>query len=482
MKETSKTTDKKNSKKKPEEKKPRSKRGLGRLYKRNKDGKECKASSNADGHFWLEYKVNGKRIRQRLHDDAGNPITGIDPAKELQAKIMAPIIAGDEVDKAKAVAAKVMTAEAKLAQAVEEANPPLKISEAWEAYLNSNERPDSGEATLLRYAGHWKRIRKWVEVKDSEVVFLREITSKTAQEYATDLHRDNMSPNTYNKHITFLKLLCRVLDEPARFKENPFERIRRKQLKTNVRRELSIAELKAILEKAEGELQTLFMIGTFTGLRLGDCCTLKWGEVDLDRGLIHRIPNKTAKSGKPVVVGIPSALYAKLAEIPKGKRKGYVVPKYAELYIYKNEKGEPIRRPLITREIKRVFEDCEIKTQQEGTGKPKNETGDTVDTGKRAVVDVSFHSLRHTWVSMQAEAGTPQAVVQSIIGHSNPAMTAHYTHIGEGAVLKAAEVITLNEPESKGDRIVPPWIKELAKGMTAGNWEAIKAELVGDKK
>jgi integrase len=271
------------------------------------------------------------------------------------------------------------------------------------------------------------------------------------------------------------------LEEPARLKDNPFERIRRKQLKTNVRRELSIAELKAIIEKAEGELQTLFMLGTFTGLRLGDCCTLKWGEVDLDRGLIRRIPNKTAKSGKPVTVGIPAALYAKLSETPKVKRKGYVVPKYAELYNHTNEKGEPIRRPLITREIKHIFEKCEIQTQQDGTGKPTDENRNAVDTGKRAVVDVSFHSLRHTWVSMQAEAGTPQAVVQSIIGHSNPAMTAHYTHIGEGAALEAAKVITLNEPKQIESRVVPPWIQELAETMTVENLEEIKAVLVGGK-
>ena len=478
MSETSKTTKKKNSKKNPDDKKPRSKRGLGRLYKRNAQGKECKATSNADGHFWLEYKVNGKRVRQRLLDAKGDPITGIDDAKELRAKIMAPFIAGDAVDKAKAVAAKVQTAEAKLAQALEESNPPLKIADAWGAYTNSTERPDSGPDTLRRYAGHWKRFWEWLAVKDPNAVFMRDITTKTAQEYATDLQQAKVSPNTYNKHITFLKLLCRTLEEPARFKDNPFERIRRKQLKTNVRRELSIAELKAILEKAEGELQTLFMLGTFTGLRLGDCCTLKWGEVDLDRGLIRRIPNKTAKSGKPVMVGIPAALYAKLVETPKGKRKGYVVPKYAELYNYTNEKGEPIRRPMITREIRRVFEDCEIQTQQEGTGKPKDENGETVDTGKRAVVDVSFHSLRHTWVSIQAEAGTPQAVVQSIIGHSNPAMTAHYTHIGEGAALEAAKVLTLNEPK-QADRVVPPWIVEKLKKAVEKNDMQIIEELIG---
>ena len=38
-------------------------------------------------------------------------------------------------------------------------------------------------------------------------------------------------------------------------------------------------------------------------------------------------------------------------------------------------------------------------------------------TGKRAVVEVGFHSLRHTFVSLQAESGTPQTVVQAIVGH-----------------------------------------------------------------
>ena len=58
------------------------------------------------------------------------------------------------------------------------------------------------------------------------------------------------------------------------------------------------AELKEILEGATGDLQTLLFIGTFTGLRLGDCCTLKWGEVDLDRGLIEGINTQNLEQRK----------------------------------------------------------------------------------------------------------------------------------------------------------------------------------------
>ena len=252
--------------------------------------------------------------------------------------------------------------------------------------------------------------------------------------------------------------------------ENPFERIRKKKLKTNVRRELTIAELNDVLAAASGDFQTLLYLGTFTGLRLGDCCTLKWGETDLDRGLIRRVPNKTAKNRKPVLVGIPAALHEKLSEIPKIERKGYVLPRFAELYTYRNEKGRPSKQPFVSNEIQKVFEDCEIQTHKEGTGE---------GTGKRAVVEVGFHSLRHTYVSLHAEAGTPQAMIQANVGHSNPAMTAHYTHVNEEAARQVAGVLTLNAPEETA-RQVPDWIKEKLQGMTAKNWKQVKEELLDE--
>jgi len=97
------------------------------------------------------------------------------------------------------------------------------------------------------------------------------------------------------------------------------------------------------------------------------------------------------------------------------------------------------------------------------------------------VVEVGFHSLRHTYVSLHAERGTPQAVVQAIVGHGNPAMTAHYTHIGEETARQVAGVITLNESEQKPGQ-VPAWIAEKLEGMTAKNWKQIKAELIGGEK
>lgn len=168
------------------------------------------------------------------------------------------------------------------------------------------------------------------------------------------------------------------------------------------------------------------------------------------------------------LLSIPAALHEKLSETPKTKWKGYVLPRFAELYTYRSASGKPTRQPDISKEIQQVFTDCEIQTHKEGAGP---------GTGKRAVVEVGFHSLRHTYVSLHAEAGTPQAMIQANVGHSNPAMTAHYTHVNEEAARQVAGVLTLGEPEQAAQQ-VPDWIKEKLQGMTEKNWKQIKADLL----
>lgn len=414
----------------------------GSLYRRWKGKKFPVDDPEAIGKgiIWLRYMVAGTVVEQSLKT------TDIDEASRKRAQLMAPLVYADEAEVSRQLAMRMETAQKRRDDSSLEQNPAATIENAWEEYLKSPERPDTGDATLKYYVAYWTRFRDWLKISEPGIKYLRDILSATAKEYAASLNSDEVSPNTYNKHIGFLKLLFTVLAEPAGIQKNPFDHIRKKKLKTNTRRELTIAELKDIIEKAEGQLQTLFMLGTFTGLRQGDCCTLKWSEVDLDRRRIRRVPNKTASSsGKTVVIGIPEALYIKLAETPKAKRKGYVVPKYAKLYNYKNKDGRATRQPDITKEIQKHLRDrCGIQIHKEGTGykKVSDPTGKHEYiweyTGKRAVVEVGFHSLRHTYVSLHAENGTPQAVVQAVIGHGNPAMTAHYTHIGEKAAVEAA--------------------------------------------
>jgi len=442
--------------------KAKSKRGQGRLYKRGKDGREYAADSKVQGVYYLEYRVDGKRVRQRLTDSDGMPITSIRKAREEQGRLTSPFIAGGRVEQLRAVKAKLEAVEDQYTEAYDEANPPLSVRDGWKAYKASSDRPDSGPRTLNDYKGHWKRFERWLSDNEPFRVYLRDVSPQITRDYVGTLQK--FSSNTFNKHLSFLRLAFDVLQEPARITTNPFEKVKSKRLQTESRRALTIEELRQILTEARGDFEILLALGTFTGLRLGDCCTLKWGEVDLVAGVIRRIPNKTrTRKPKPVVVGIPPMLAGMLQEIPKKSRKGHVLPALANQY-----SKDPAS---ITKVIQAHLEACGIQTHKGGTG---------AGTGKRAVVEVGFHSLRHSYVSLHAERGTPQAIVQAVVGHGSPAMTQHYTHISEGKAKEIAGVIDIagyTETESTKKEL-PDWVREKLEGMTDANWKGVRREML----
>ncbi len=432
--------------------------------------------------YYACWTVDGKKFMQT---------TGKRDRREAETelrRIMEPFTAKQEVDVLRNIAAKIEGRNAEIAQIEDERNPPLLITQTWAAYRKSLERPESGKATLRQYEGHWTRFDKWLTNNHPDMKYLRDVTPAIATEYATNLSGAGLSGNRFNKHIGFLKLAFRVLADTARISENPFEKIKRKNQRPHSRRELTIPELTLVLDRAEGDLASLLYVGATTGLRLGDCCTLTWGEVDLALGIIRRIPNKTAKSGKPVVLGIPSALHERLVAIPKRKRTGYVLPNMAKQY------NRDVA--LVTNAAKAHFIDCGIDVHAPNTGQqikrdadntPERDEEDKViteDTKKAAVVDVGFHSLRHTWVSMHASAGTPGAVIQASVGHSNPAMTAHYTHVNEITARDVAKSLPVfagespTLPPAEALTVFKAKVLELAKGMTAKTWKKAKVQLL----
>jgi len=425
--------------------------------------------------FYAAWNVAGKKFMQT---------TGKRDRREAETelrRIMEPFVAGDEVATLQNIAARIEGRTAEMTRLEDERNPPLSFDRAWDAYLSATGRPDSGEHTLRDYEGYFDAFAAWMKKIHPDATTLRAVTFATTGEYAAHLTAERgLSSNSFNKHVRFMELLFRVLKEPARLTVNPWEGIKRKRAIMESRRELTIDELKTVCAAATGEMRLLFAIGIYTGLRLGDCTTLRWGEVDLRRGLIRRIPGKVARRNpRPVIIPIHAVLNTILNEIPVRERGPYVLPETAALYLRDTS--------ATSKQIHDLFEACHVKTHRPGTGKTRT-TDDKgkviiIDSGKRAVVEVGFHSLRHTFVSMCREANAPLSVVESIVGHSNPAMTRHYTHTSELAAASAVNSL----PPVMGDMSVlalPPAklidaapILALADKLNAKNWKTIRDEL-----
>lgn len=139
-------------------------------------------------------------------------------------------------------------------------------------------------------------------------------------------------------------------------------------------------------------------------------------------GIITVTPAKTANNtGAVVRLPIHPVLYAILSETDERKRVGAVMPGIDREY-------KRSQSWLSTR-ICRIFRECGIETQQEAEG------------CKRKRTLVSFHSLRHTFVSMSANAGTPLAIVRRLVGHVSEKMTQRYFHESEDAMQAAVAAI-----------------------------------------
>ena len=401
--------------------------------------------------WWVQAMRNGERfIKSTGHTDLGK-------ARGKRDEELNPLLLKDEKKRAEAVYAKVQTAGQKLTRALD-ALPALPVRKAWDAFLSSPQRSDAGQVTLDGYLFQWNRFEKWIEARRPGGE-LRAVNDNDAGDYATDLTASGMSPNRFNKHVDFLRMLYRVLADAARIGANPWEKVRRKRLSTQGRRAFTVRELQTILETASGELQTLLIIGAYSGLRLGDAASLDWSSVDLANGMITLRPKKTAaRTGKIVAIPLHPTLHAVLERTPHDRREGPVMPEISSLTKHQRHYR-----------LMAHFKACKIETTVSREG-----------AGKKRVSVAGFHALRHTIVSQLASKGVPLEVIRGLVGHGGTAMTQAYVHqnaeaaraaVGALQGMACAEVAEVPPAPADAAGAGNRGLLAILEGMTAETWQ-----------
>ncbi len=288
----------------------------------------------------------------------------------------------------------------------------LEIAKGWEAWrANANREYEPKASTLAGYEAIWRRFATWAQNRGLQ--YFHEVQPADAEAYGADLWASKVSPATFNAHIKFLRSAFAALELKAGLATNPWSRLKTKQKTVGEgRRNLSMEELQTVMARAEGNLHLMLAVGLFTGMRLGDVVNLRWDCLDFDRGLARVIPKKTERYGKVVEVPLRGELIGLLREHQQNNGSEFVFPK---------ERAEHAANASnLTGRIQRFFETCGIQTTEE----PKH------GHRRRAIVRVGFHSLRHSFVSLCAKAGAPLHIIQKLVGHGNPMLTADvYTHV-----------------------------------------------------
>ena len=185
-------------------------------------------------------------------------------------------------------------------------------------------------------------------------------------------------------------------------------------------------ELKTLLEAATPEWRSMILFAAYSGLRLGDVAALSWESIDRKNGMMVVNTRKTGKKVRIPLAG-PLAAHVKSLTTPKGG--GAVHPQAAEIMVAKGKSSQLSNQ--FSELLAKVGLRPPIDKNKRGTGKGRD--------ASRESSALSFHTLRHQVVSLLKESGASEAVVKAIVGHSNQAISDHYTHVGDGAMRDAIQ-------------------------------------------
>jgi len=184
------------------------------------------------------------------------------------------------------------------------------------------------------------------------------------------------------------------------------------------RRALTLAEIQKVLRACDDTpWRGLVLVGLYTGQRLGDCARLTWQQLDLCNEEIWFV---TAKTGKRLSMKLAKPLLDYLHSLPSASDpNAFVFARFAQM------------ANTATSSLSSAFAGEVLIPAKLMSPRPVNHGASGAGrTGQRQVNAVTFHSLRHSFVTMMKATGASNALAQMIVGHDSAAVNAHYTHLG----------------------------------------------------
>jgi integrase len=204
-----------------------------------------------------------------------------------------------------------------------------ELADRW-AKIPRRKTPDERYAHQVRL--RLKRFTDFVATHQKGITEFIEVKPATAQAFMDAEADRNVSPKTWNDTLKLLRATFKHLHPQIAAGSNPFHGLVTKVPDTVNRKPFTVGELKAITETCAGDdfIRPIIVAGMCTAMRRGDCCLLKWADVDLKTGFLSV---ETAKTGERVDIPIFPMLSDELTRAKaKGGQSAFCFPEAAQMY------------------------------------------------------------------------------------------------------------------------------------------------------
>ncbi len=297
----------------------------------------------------------------------------------------------------------------------------MKVQVAKENFINYCEYEKGlSPNTLKSYNYEINLYQTYLEDK-LNIIDIEKVSKKDIENYLKYCYSKDEDSKTISHKITTIYNLHNYLLREKVIKDNEAEFIDRPKLAKHLPYTLTVKEIDKLLDIA---LVTVFdyrdkamlelMYGT--GLRVSELVSLTVYDVDFYNAFL-RIKGKGSKE-RIVPINNASLKYLKLYL----DRRSLLLKKKTSDELFLNARGEGISRQGFFKNLKKIL------------------------AKKGMPVNISPHSLRHSFATHLIENGADLRSVQTMLGHSDITTTKIYTHISNEKVTKD---YLINHPRAK---------------------------------
>jgi integrase len=168
----------------------------------------------------------------------------------------------------------------------------------------------------------------------------------------------------------------------------------------------------------------MVLFGLYLGPpRLRDVAILHWSAINKERWEIRIAPSKKGeRMTRPI--GPPLRKHIESLEVPP---EGGPIHRRAFAIVQKD-----VRVATLSNRFSKILAAAGLRAYQ-----PHHVSQGKGRGGRRALNELSFHSLRHTCVSWFKAAGGSQSEAVAFVGHASPEINQHYTHVDDDSLRRS---------------------------------------------